>query len=377
MQLHLKFMRGSHALHFSETAAQRVPKVVTAFLIGLVTVSAGGLIFSNFLQSREPVQPVNFVAATRPVISSTDKVPAVQNSTRTDESSKNVSQASDAAAQAEMNAGLTAETPARSDQMSSPGTTATQPAPFRSPASFGSEQQQANGTSAAAPTPIAVPRHDYTPARDQQPPAIADAHEAAAEQVQHSPAAAVINSPVVASEPPRPITVLPGTAVSIRLGETLSSDHSRTGDTFRATLASALVTNGIVVAPAGAIVLGRVVNARKAPLVRGRSELSFRLDSITGTDGRPIKVVTNVYEQEGSHINVVNSAKMATGAAVGAVVGAVTGAAEGAGLTSGLRNRDRTDGFMATKRTIVLPAGSEVALSLATPVTVFGSPDRR
>ncbi len=167
----------------------------------------------------------------------------------------------------------------------------------------------------------------------------------------------------------RVTTVQPGTTLAVRVSETLSSDRNRTGNTFPATLASPLVVNGFVVARGGSTVLGRVVNARRAPVIGGRSELTLALTNITTADGNLVRIDTSTWDERGAHSSIVNTAKMATGAAVGAVVGAVTGAAEGAGLTSALQNGDRTDGFMATKRTVVLPAGTEIVFSLATPLT--------
>lgn len=178
------------------------------------------------------------------------------------------------------------------------------------------------------------------------------------------------NPEPVASEPrTKVITVQPGTTLAVRVSETLSSDHNRTGNTFPATLASPLVVNGSLVARAGSTVFGRVVNARKAPVIGGRSELILALTNVTTADGKLVRIDTSTWEEKGAHSSIVNTAKMATGAAVGAVVGAVKGAAEGAGLSSALQNGDQTNGFMATKRTVVLPAGTQIVFSLATPFT--------
>ncbi len=204
------------------------------------------------------------------------------------------------------------------------------------------------------------------------PTALGESHgneaEAALHAVQPLPAA----SPDVPRPEPKPkfLTVQPGTVIPIRLAETLSSDRNRTGDTFRATLAAPVVVNGAILAESGSTVLGRVVNARKAPLIGGTSELSLNITDITAGDGRLVPVATDVYRQQGSHSTIANTAKMTTGAAVGAVLGALTGAAEGAGITSALRQQDRTGGFMATQRIVLLPAGTQASFALATAVTL-------
>jgi hypothetical protein len=223
-----------------------------------------------------------------------------------------------------------------------------------------------------APSQAAVRKPQYPAVQDQA----AHVEYKSAEQQPRQITGSIVGSvpqpapeSVLPEQRTRVITVEPGTPLSVRISDTLSSDRNRTGNTFSATLASPLVVNGFVVARAGSTVLGRVVSARKAPVIGGRSELTLALTNITTADGKLVRIDTSTWQEKGAHSSIVNTAKMATGAAVGAVVGAVTGAAEGAGLSSELRNGDRTDGFMATRRTVVLPAGMEIQFSLATPLT--------
>jgi hypothetical protein len=187
---------------------------------------------------------------------------------------------------------------------------------------------------------------------------------------QKAPAVASQSSYAMARPDTKPdtITVAPGTGLAVRLAEPLSSDRNRTGQTFRATLASSLAVNGFIVAAGGSTVLGRIVQARRAPLLGGKSDLTLVLTNITDFEGKLVSVDSNAFEEQGSRSNLLNTAKMATGAAVGAAIGAVTGAAEGAGISSSLRDGDRTNGFMATKRTVVLPAGMQITFSLTSPL---------
>src|SRR5437879_1999805 len=53
-----------------------------------------------------------------------------------------------------------------------------------------------------------------------------------------------------------------GTRVTVRLAQSLSSERSRTGDTFDASLVKDLVINGTTVAKAGAPVKGKVTYAQ-------------------------------------------------------------------------------------------------------------------
>ncbi|HZQ53677.1 MAG TPA: hypothetical protein VFB14_15865 [Bryobacteraceae bacterium] len=171
------------------------------------------------------------------------------------------------------------------------------------------------------------------------------------------------------------ISVPPGTILKVRLNETLSSKHNSTGQTFRATLAFPLIVDGTVVAKSGATVLGRVVDARKARLIHGRSDLSLILTDLTTSDRQLVKVRTAQWYERGSGSEVVRTAKAATGAAVGAVKGAAVGAARGAGLRSGGDKdedaaTDPSGKHVSNKKNIVLPAGTQLEFRLISPFSV-------
>jgi hypothetical protein len=177
-------------------------------------------------------------------------------------------------------------------------------------------------------------------------------------------------NPVPPQIGPQVITVQPGTSIRVRLAEALSSDRNRAGDTFRAVLDSPVVVNGLVVAPAGANAFGRIANARRAPLLGGRADLTLTLTDITTADGHLARIATDGVQQVGARSGIVNTAKVATGTVVGSVVGALDGAATSAGISAPLRNDTATNGFFATKRTVVFPAGRQIVFNLAAPLKV-------
>jgi hypothetical protein len=166
------------------------------------------------------------------------------------------------------------------------------------------------------------------------------------------------------------ITVQPGTSIRVRLAEALSSNRNHAGDTFRAVLDSPVVVSGLVVASAGATVFGRIANARKAPLLGGRADLTLTLTDVTTTNGHLARIATNGVQQLGARSGIVNSAKTATGAAIGGVVGALDGAAARAGISAPVKNDITTNGFLAIKRRVVFPAGRQIVFSLAAPLKV-------
>src|SRR3954451_1320225 len=107
-------------------------------------------------------------------------------------------------------------------------------------------------------------------------------------------------STLSAPEPkPALVTLAAETPVQVRLSKTLSSKLNRTGEIFRGTLAFPLAIGGSVVAEAGATVLGRVIDAHGAGLLRTRANLNLELTDLTTTDGRSVRIhTTQWYEAE-------------------------------------------------------------------------------
>ena len=62
--------------------------------------------------------------------------------------------------------------------------------------------------------------------------------------------------------PPK-LTIQPGTYITVRLNQGLSSDRNQAGDGFAATLVKPVVVDGVVVADRGQTIGGRVVEAKK------------------------------------------------------------------------------------------------------------------
>ncbi len=75
---------------------------------------------------------------------------------------------------------------------------------------------------------------------------------------------------------PAKLTIKPGTFLTVRLNQGLSSDRNQPGDAFAATLVRPVVVDGVVVAQAGQTVGGKVVEAKKAGRVEGVSHLGVQ-----------------------------------------------------------------------------------------------------
>jgi len=168
-----------------------------------------------------------------------------------------------------------------------------------------------------------------------------------------------------------PLTMKPGTTLTVRINEPLSSDHNRVGDVFSTTLTQPVIVLGIVVARYGQTVAGRVVEAKKAGRVSGVSRLGLTLTNLTLVDGQTVPIQSQLLVREGPTSVGRDAAAIAgttgLGAAIGAAVGWGTGAAIGAaaGAAAG------TIGVLLTRGlpTMVQPE-TPLTFQVTAPVTI-------
>jgi type IV secretory pathway VirB10-like protein len=155
-------------------------------------------------------------------------------------------------------------------------------------------------------------------------------------------------------EAPRaePATVEAGTVVAAEFLETLSSENSRVGDTFRARLTDDVRQGGRVVIPAGSEVVGEVTEAVPLRKVGGRAKLAVRFTDLVLPQGVSVPIDASFVGQGKSETgrDAATIGGAAAGGAVlgrvinkkdrsrGAVIGAILGAAIGTAIAS------RTDG---------------------------------
>jgi hypothetical protein len=134
---------------------------------------------------------------------------------------------------------------------------------------------------------------------------------------------------------PAKLTIKPGTFITVRLNQGLSSDRNQAGDGFAATLAKPVIVDGVVVADRGQTLGGKVVEAKKAGRVEGVSRLAVQLTDLTLLDGQPVPIQTQLFSKNGPtsvgrDVGAVG-ATTAAGAAIGAAADWGRGAAIGAG----------------------------------------------
>jgi hypothetical protein len=169
---------------------------------------------------------------------------------------------------------------------------------------------------------------------------------------------------------PRTFTVRAGTAIHIRLSTEVNTGTTAPGSTFDGTLAEPLVANGVVVAPRGSLVGGRVTNVVSSGRLKRPAEISLMLTSITPSGGERTSVSTRTWSVSGKSHKRRDITMIGGGAGVGAAIGAIAGGGKGAAIGSMIGAAGGTAGAFATgKKEIDLPAETQLTFRLTASAT--------
>jgi hypothetical protein len=170
---------------------------------------------------------------------------------------------------------------------------------------------------------------------------------------------------------PPQLTLRPGTFVTVRLNQPLSSDRNQPGDAFSATLVNPVVVDGVVVAQRGQTVGGRVSEAQKAGRVEGTSRLGIQLTDLTLVDGTPVPLRSQLIERRGPTSVGRDAGAIAGTTALGAAIGAGADWGRGAAIGAGAGAVLGTIGVLLTRGhpTVIYPE-SVLTFRVEQPVTI-------
>lgn len=122
-----------------------------------------------------------------------------------------------------------------------------------------------------------------------------------------------------------------GTAIEVRIVESLTSEKAQVGDFFHATLTQPLVADSRELYPKGADVVGRVIEAHASGRLSDPGVLALEITEISYS-GRSTPVRVEPYTLRGESHTKSNAGKIGGGAALGAVIGAIAGGGKGAAV---------------------------------------------
>jgi hypothetical protein len=225
------------------------------------------------------------------------------------------------------------------------------PAPSPEPATAAQAPPPAPGTPAAEPTPAAAPT------AQQAPPPVAAAPPVSAPPPPETP-----------PPPPAPVqyTVPSGTALVVRIGQTVSAKNSSVGDSFSGALAQSVVVRGVNVLRAGTPVTGTVVASKGQGRFKGDGALGIAIQRVGN-----YPVSTTSYEKTASGKGKRSAGFIGGGGGGGALIGGLAGGGKGALIGGLLGAGAGTAGAAFTgNKDVSVPAESVVTFRLAAPITV-------
>jgi len=173
------------------------------------------------------------------------------------------------------------------------------------------------------------------------------------------------NAPPPAPPPPRQamngITVPADTQITVRMIDTVDSERSRLGETFKASIDEPVMVGDREVIPRGSDVLVKLVADQQSGKIQGRTVLTLAVSTIT-VNGQPVDVTTTDVETASGSRGKRSAGVVGGGAALGAIIGAIAGGGKGAAIGAG-------SGAAVGAGAEVLTAGQKVKIPSETRLT--------
>jgi hypothetical protein len=181
-----------------------------------------------------------------------------------------------------------------------------------------------------------------------------------------------VQAPTTPPPPPElaTVTVPSGTAIVVRLIDTIDSATAQAGDKFHATLDAPIAIDGDVVVPAHYDVQGHVVAAQASGKFSGQALLTLQLDRIKVGE-RSYDIQTDQFSQKTNSRGKNTAEKVGAGAVAGAILGGIFGGGKGAAIGSAA-GAGAGGGVQAASKKPDIKLSSEKVLNftLQAPVTL-------
>jgi hypothetical protein len=163
-----------------------------------------------------------------------------------------------------------------------------------------------------------------------------------------------------------PNTLVPaGTVLLVRTVDALDTKNAYKGQVFTVSLSTDLAANGYIVAYAGTMLYGQIVDAESAGRATGKSKLKLQLTQIV-IRGVAIPIVTDTFDTEGKSSGRRSARRLAGGAGLGAAIGAIAGNA-GMGAAIGAVSGAVASGVQKGEQ-VQIPSETQLQFQLQQPV---------
>jgi hypothetical protein len=175
-----------------------------------------------------------------------------------------------------------------------------------------------------------------------------------------------------------------GTAVKMKLENTLTTFSSKAGDPFQARVTEPVVVNGKTVIPVGATVQGRVTKTSEPRRIAGKPTIAIFPEHLVLPNGDRFMLSATLVDtslrggtdvnQEGQFKGAGHDGKDLTEVGMGTGGGMLIGGLAGGGkglLIGGAIGATATLGhWLGKHRSAMLPAGTEMVMELSRPMTM-------
>jgi hypothetical protein len=173
-------------------------------------------------------------------------------------------------------------------------------------------------------------------------------------------------APVAVQAPPPPqkpstVTIPAGTTLMISMTSQVSSQN-KAGQRFTAKLAANMTAGGIVAAPAGTTVYGRVTKSSQAGRLVGKSTLELNLTDIN-VGGKMYPLMTTNFAEAGKGSFRKTARNAGMGALIGGAFGDSDDAKKGAAIGVGVS-------VLRKGNSVVVPAGATLEFRMTQPLTI-------
>jgi hypothetical protein len=175
-----------------------------------------------------------------------------------------------------------------------------------------------------------------------------------------------------------------GTAIKVKLEETLATFTSKTGDPFSGRVTEPVVLNGKTVIPIGATVQGRVTKVDEPRRIAGKPTIGIFPETVVLPDGSRYMLnatLVDTNRREGTDVNDEGQFKGAghdgkdlteigMGTGGGMLIGGLAGGGKGLLIGGAIGATATVAHWLGKKKSAVLPAGTELVMELSRPMAM-------
>ena len=180
-------------------------------------------------------------------------------------------------------------------------------------------------------------------------------------------------------------TSLPtGTAVRMRLDNTLTTSTSNAGDPFSARVTEPVMVDGKAVIPVGATVEGRVTKTSEPRRISGKPTIAVFPENLVLPNGDRFVLNATLVDTDLRHGTDVNTegqfkgkghdgtdlTQIGMGTGGGMLIGGLIGGAKGLVIGGAVAATATVSHWLGKHRSATLPAGTELVMELNRPMTM-------